>query len=283
MNSSGSLWVIACLVTALTAYFQRVTGPTYPMSGTVNFGDVKIEYHLPRSHDCGTSAPLRITTVDTAVRGYVEWRFYKSNEKWNRIDLSCDSVGLIAGLPSQPPAGKLEYRVILTRVEEIAVVPAEGSIVIRFKGSVPTAVLIIHIAIMFAAMLFSARAGLDFFGGDGTKLRALIGWTLALTLAGGFILGPIVQHYAFDAWWTGWPSGTDLTDTKTLVMLIAWVGAAIALRKAKRPTAWALAAAIVTFIVFLIPHSLFGSELDQTSSNQMKTKTDSVRLKEKLP
>ena len=34
---------------------------------------------------------------------------------------------------------------------------------------------------------------------------------------GGMILGPIVQKYAFGAYWTGIPFGHDLTDAKNLV------------------------------------------------------------------
>ncbi len=185
---------------------------------------------------------------------------------------------MVAGLPSQPPAGKLEYRIILTRAEEVAVVPAKDNIVIRFKGAVPTAILVAHIIAMFAAMLFAARAGLDIFGRGGT-LRSLVYWTIALTLVGGFVLGPIVQHYAFGAWWTGWPFGTDLTDNKTTVMLIAWVGAAVAGQKAKRPAVWALIAGIVTFVVFLIPHSLFGSELKHSSSTQVEVRADTANAK----
>ena len=78
---------------------------------------------------------------------------------------------------------------------------------------------------------------------------------------GGLLLGPLVQHYAFDAWWTGWPFASDLTDNKTAIMFLAWVIAAVAVRKFPQPKFWVAGAAIVTFIVFLIPHSMFGSEL----------------------
>jgi hypothetical protein len=71
-----------------------------------------------------------------------------------------------------------------------------------------------------------------------------------------------MQYYAFDTWWTGWPVGTDLTDNKTAVAFIVWIIAAIALYKAKNPRRWVLGAAIVLIVVYLIPHSVLGSELD---------------------
>lgn len=94
------------------------------------------------------------------------------------------------------------------------------------------------------------------------KLKKLTFWTLGLLVAGGAVFGPIVQWYAFDALWTGWPFGHDLTDNKIAVALAAWITAAIALYRSKNPKRWVLGAAIVMFVTYLIPHSLLGSELD---------------------
>lgn len=74
------------------------------------------------------------------------------------------------------------------------------------------------------------------------------------------ILGPLVQKYAFGAYWTGWPVGTDLTDNKTLIALIGWLAAALALRTVPRPGVWIVLAAVLMLGVFMIPHSLRGSE-----------------------
>jgi hypothetical protein len=84
---------------------------------------------------------------------------------------------------------------------------------------------------------------------------------------GGMILGPIVQKYAFGAFWTGWPFGYDLTDNKTLIMWIVWVAATLVLWKRPAARGWAgrgaiLSAAAVMMVVYVIPHSLRGSELD---------------------
>ncbi|MGA7306529.1 MAG: hypothetical protein WBW88_16750, partial [Rhodothermales bacterium] len=81
------------------------------------------------------------------------------------------------------------------------------------------------------------------------------------------IMGPIVQNYAFGEYWTGFPFGYDLTDNKTLIMWLCWVVAAGVLRfgRIKREViqrGLVLAAAVVMVAVYLIPHSLRGSEYD---------------------
>jgi hypothetical protein len=81
------------------------------------------------------------------------------------------------------------------------------------------------------------------------------------------ILGPVVQKYAFGEFWAGWPFGKDLTDNKTLVAFVAWIIAVVRLRKNKEKRGWALAAAIILLAIYLIPHSMFGSELDYSTGD----------------
>ena len=165
------------------------------------------------------------------------------------------------------------YRITLHHGERAVFVPHNEPVVIPFKGDVPLAILIPHVIAMFGAMFLSARTGLECLGKE-PKLKKPIYWTLGFLFIGGFILGPAVQLYAFDAWWTGWPYGTDLTDNKTAIAFLAWIIAAIAHRKSRRIRAWVLGAAIVTLIVYLIPHSLFGSELDYSAKEQQRAVFD---------
>jgi hypothetical protein len=84
---------------------------------------------------------------------------------------------------------------------------------------------------------------------------------LGILIVGGLVLGPVVQKYAFGEYWTGVPNGWDLTDNKVAVGFLVWVAAVAANRRRRRP-AWIVAAALVTLVVFAIPHSMMGSELD---------------------
>ena len=170
-------------------------------------------------------------------------------------------------MPRQPPAGKLDYRVILKANSESLVLPEKEPAVIRFKGDVPNLILYPHILAMFLAMFLSTRTGLEIFS-PSPRLKALTYWTLGFLIVGGMILGPIMQKYAFGAYWTGWPFGSDLTDNKTFVAVLGWVVAAIALYRAKRPEIWAAIAAVVLLAVYMIPHSVLGSELNYNLAGQ---------------
>lgn len=275
LRSPASLWTVAFLVTFATATYQRITGPTYPLSGGINLGGAAVQYSLPRSHGGSGPALIEIVTRDSTVRGFVQWKRYKTNDTWIRTTMVFHDGVLASQIPNQPPAGKVLYSVALSRGNEVAVVPGDDPLIIRFKGDVPLGVLIPHVLVMFLSMLFAARAGLEYFQ-ERPRLKSLMVWTVVLLAVGGFILGPVVQKYAFNAYWTGWPYGTDLTDNKTAVALLAWIAALIAYRKAKNPKLWAFVAAIVTFVVFLIPHSLLGSELDYGKVGQSIQKVDTT-------
>ena len=106
------------------------------------------------------------------------------------------------------------------------------------------------------------RAALGALFGE-MAVRRFIPSILGFLLFGGFFLGPLVQKFAFDDWWTGWPFGTDWTDNKTLAALIAWLVAWWLCKKFPQIQRFAvLGATVVMVVVYLIPHSMGGSELD---------------------
>ncbi len=104
--------------------------------------------------------------------------------------------------------------------------------VIRFKDPVPAWILIPHVLVMFAGMLFSTAAGLAALDKKRNP-RRLVLWAVVLLFVGGFVLGPLVQKFAFGVAWSGFPFGTDLTDNKTLIAFLFWIAALVAGRKGK--------------------------------------------------
>ena len=261
MKKSVLLWLIAFLLTVLTAVYQRITGPTYPVSGEVNLGREKIEFELDRSHSGRTYHPVEIAVDDNSICGELSWKRYKTMDEWSNVEMKRGKGKLFASLPHQPPAGKLLYKVILQKDDEVVTIPDEGAVIIRFKGEVPVYFLIPHIIFIFGAMFFSARTGLEYFN-EGKKFKLLTIFTFIFIIIGGFILGPVAQYYAFGEFWTGFPFGHDLTDNKILIGFIGWLLALIAIYKFKNPKRWIVFASVLMFIIFLIPHSLLGSELD---------------------
>lgn len=274
------LWSLAFIITIGAAYYQRTTGPTYPKRIPLIVNDSLNNIKLVRSLDLGERPEVKLKIYDTSVKASLWYKRFKTDEEYqvvpfsyrvypvnsflmNKVFKIYEEKGFFAAVPPQPPAGKLQYYIELTDSNGTRYLMKETPVVIRFKGSVPGYVLLPHILLMFLAMLFSTAAGLMSVVRYPSYKKYAV-WTLVLFIAGGMILGPIVQKFAFGDLWTGVPFGWDLTDNKTLIALLFWILAVIMNRKKENPFYTALAA-FVLLLVYSIPHSMFGSELDYSS------------------
>lgn len=265
---STLLWLLAVLLMAATVIYQRRTGPTHPLRGSLQVQGRALSYRLIRSEE--TVREARVALPDPGVPATLVWRRFPTTEPWTRQPMVPEQVAgrwEVAGrLPIQPPAGKVEYAVEVQDPAGLQRIPAADPIVLRYKGPVPTSLLVAHLSMMFLAVLVGLRAGLEALFGTRAP-RRLLAFTLACLTLGGLVLGPFVQKAAFGHYWTGFPWGYDLTDNKTLLMWGAWVLAALV--AGTRPRAregWARAAVafatVAMAVVYLIPHSLRGSQLD---------------------
>jgi hypothetical protein len=252
-------WVLAFLITIGAAVYQRMTGPTHPLDVKFSINSENYKFSLPRSHGEETDCLVEITLPDDFT-GEVIYRRFPTNETWDTIRLHRIDDNLVAFLPQQPPAGKLEYHLDLRRNDTKIDLGLEENIVIRFKGSVPNWALVPHVLLMFLAMLWSNATGLQ-AASNIKSYRRNATVTVIFFVIGGLILGPIVQKYAFGAYWTGWPFGEDLTDNKVLASVIIWI-AAIFLNRKKERKWMIIVAALFLFAIYMIPHSMRGSELD---------------------
>lgn len=263
------LWLFAFLFTAGVAIYQKMTGPTYPVSGDVTIDNQYIHFKLIRTADAGKDAEVRIVVADTSIKGEMLYRRFKSYDRWATKPLERHGDTLISYIPQQSAAGKVMYQIALVKGDRRFLLNDHPAI-IRYKSEVPGGILWPHVLFIFLAMLFSTRTGLEaIFKGKSTYTYTWV--TVIMLLLGGFIFGPLVQKYAFDAYWTGWPFGYDLTDNKSLIAIIFWVIALIVLIKKRENKIWPVIAAIMLLVVFLIPHSLLGSEIDFTKEQPTQT------------
>ncbi len=286
------LWVIAFLITAVAVLYQRATGPTYPMRGSYEMAGAeegtmqKWKYGLVTSDYTDKDALVVLPSPPSGVTATLLWRRYPTKEDFTAVPFVWDAKveykggdqpgAMVAALPKQPAAGKLEYYLEVDAGDGAFRIPAatedgDGAaepenIIIRFKDYVPGVILWPHVFMMFFSLLIGMRAGLAALVDPG-RMRRLAWITLVGMTIGGMMLGPIVQKYAFGHYWTGFPNGTDLTDNKMLIMWLSWIVACALIGTRPKPKEGlgrgvVLLAAIVMTGVYMIPHSMRGSELD---------------------
>lgn len=255
-------WIAATILTLAAAVYQRKTGPTYPKAVEINTSQGIVEVKLIRSHGGDNDCDIDITMPNEDITGTVQYRRFPTNDEWVKTPLIRHGNTLEVALPHQEPAGKIEYKIALFEKDQLLNEEHELHTVVRYKGSVPAGILIPHIFFIFFAMLLSnLTCILAIDKHKRTLLYSKI--TLGFLLLGGLIFGPLVQLHAFGELWTGIPLGWDLTDNKTLIAFVVWLLALVVSIKQKRVRYdLIIVAAIVMLLIFSIPHSMFGSELD---------------------
>ena len=250
-------WLLAIVITLVLSVYQRMTGPTYPKRIVVELKGESYKIKLPRSgvqHD----ETVTLKGIPADVSSQIHYRRYPSADEYTTADFVWkDSVWQVV-LPVQPVAGKLQYYITVVGKDYLKDEP----VVIRFRNDVPAGILVPHILLMFAAMLFAVYTFLLVV--THRKYSLWLKITVGTLFVGGFILGPLVQHAAFGPWWAGFPYGTDLTDNKTLISFLFFIVALATLRW--KYNKWVVGLAVLVMIViFSIPHSTYGSEYDYTT------------------
>jgi hypothetical protein len=253
-------WTLAVIITFAAIIYQRKTGPTYDKKVSATIENVVYNFKLVRSHGGESDCKIQLAVPDPEVTGKLMYKLYPTKNEWTTVDFTREGENLTAFLPKLPPAGKYEYKLSLFKNNTEYALNKSEPVIIRFKGHVPGFVLIPHIIFMFFAMFLGNVAGIMAFFKH-AKFRFYGTLTVIFLFIGGMILGPIVQKYAFGEFWAGIPFAWDLTDNKTLVSFLFWGLAWIMNRKKERPV-YTIVASIVMILVYSIPHSMHGSQLD---------------------
>ena len=250
-------WFLAVVITLALSVYQRMTGPTYPKRITVELNGESYKIKLPRSgvqHD----EIVTLKGIPSDVNSQIHYRRYPTTNDYTTAAFVWKDSVWQAALPVQPVAGKLQYYITIGGKDYASDEP----VVIRFRNDVPAGILVPHILLMFAAMLFAVYTFLLVV--TRREYRRWLKITVGTLFVGGFILGPLVQHAAFGPWWAGFPYGTDLTDNKTLISFLFFMVALATLKW--KYNKWVVGLAVLVMVaIFSIPHSTYGSEYDYTT------------------
>ncbi len=177
------IWVLAFVLTILFAYYQRVTGPTYPVTERFTYAGKTIKFQYPRTHSTNSDAVVKVVMPDTMVYGFVYQRVYPLNTGYTALHLRRVGDTLIGLITQLPPAGKMQYYVGLYKGKDTVYTGKAKPVVIRFKGDVPTGILLTHILFMFFALFLGVTAGLLALVDDMSFRKVQI-WSFILLIIG---------------------------------------------------------------------------------------------------
>ncbi len=225
--------------------------------------------------DAPVSAEIEVSEDVKAVRLFLYYT--AGDEPQEVIELEfLESGNYFAAIPSQRRGTNMEYYLEARAGRDLVVrVPRDverPGFAFTYKGIPNQALLIAHIVLMFVALFIFLLCG--FLAFRALRHRRVVIDIPRLSFLGAVIffissfpLGMIVAFQTFGTPWTGFPVGRDITDNKSLVIVLYWVAASLLYRGSimkkdpardllgMKPLPYIyLVGVILTVVMFLIPH-----------------------------
>ena len=88
MKKTILLWVLAFIITAGSAIYQRLTGPSYPVSGSESIAGAEAVYRFERSHGDDSDHTVRMLMDSTGVSAVLEWKRFKTEDPWTAVAMA---------------------------------------------------------------------------------------------------------------------------------------------------------------------------------------------------
>jgi hypothetical protein len=250
-------WALALVLSLAGLFAQRLLSSELPLVVLLGEEGRPVTTELARVHVGPGGQRLSVQGVEADWTGVLIWRPSGGEGDFTRTPLR-NLGSLITGeIPAHTRGARVEYRLELETPGGLLRLPEHGTVVTRFRGAAPFWVSLSHIVLIALALLLAMRAGLEALALGEHALGFAVGALLTF-LSGGLIVGPLMKHHAYGLLWTGPPIGLDSTDTKTLIVAIAWLLPLLLRARGRRVRRWIILAALLSLAAFLIPHSTFG-------------------------
>jgi hypothetical protein len=250
-------WALALVLALGGLLAQRLLSSELPLSLLVEHEGRQVTTELDRNHLGPGGQRLSVQGVDSAWTGELIWRPAGGEGEFVRTPLRSLGSLMTGEIPAQERGTRVEYRLEIATERGALRLPEHGTVFTRFRGAAPLWVSLSHVILLSLGLLFALRAGLEALA-LGERALLFAGASLLSFLGGGLILGPLMKHHAYGFLWAGPPRGLDSTDTKTLVVVFAWLLPLLLRARGRRARGWIILAALLSLAAFLIPHSTFG-------------------------
>ena len=277
--------IIALILTLVFASAARRLSERKPELKVIENGGIRIEHTTVVQKVGGGDVDIqaKISTPEPIHNYQINLVYRVGKDDFISVPMQRqkENPGLFSGvIPSQPMRSKVFYylSVVDNQKKELTLPDRVNRLnlpfMIKFKGKVTPAVLIAHAIAMFVGILFVFMVlfyDIDLLRGkdvlkDVSNLSLLATFFIFL---GGMPLGWWVTYQTLGVLWEGIPIGWDITDSKTLIIFLYWfillylMKGTILKKNSKlnvvgeKPLGiFVLMGVILTFLLYLIPHSI---------------------------
>jgi hypothetical protein len=264
-------YIIALLLTVVLLFIARRTSMRHSVEITKDINEIKM-IHNTTTEGFSEGAVVTLKSNQTDREVAVVRFADQPGGPYQEINMMPQSGVYKTNLPAKVRGSKQYYHIDVYKDNiKIASFPNSGDLIIKYKGHVTPIIIIGHILFMFATIFFGLMAvftSIDLARGKGDVRRSVsfLLLTFISAVLGGLPFGIAVTYQTFGEGWGGWPIGHDITDSKTEFLILFWLITLILSWRGltgrkmtvsdKTYSFLVILSFVVTFITFLIPHSI---------------------------
>jgi len=238
--------------------------------------ETKIKFDPIQQHRGVGDARIEVQ-IESSLGQPTAQMFFKIDDVTDSRDLVCEGENIYsATIPQQKKGAVVGYYLEVTTATGTKIFfpknAEQGELyALMFKGEYSKFLWILHILLTIVSILLFVVAA--YFAFKHIKTGYPISKTVWLSVAafllffiGIFPIGMIVEYQVYGSVWDGWPSGSDFTNTKALILFVYWLVVLLLMKntifkkEAKNLitdrifASLVIIGTIITVALFIVPH-----------------------------
>ena len=263
MKKNIILWLGAIIITFLAGYMRNVTGPDYPVSGTIGVEGKQVTFKFDKLYIGNDSYNVLIRTDVKDIKAFLLWKNIITNPPagkhlqnesapiWQR-DLMADSGFVIKSkLPHHNPGEKVAYQVELNYGSKQYFLPEDRPVTIKFLGYVNSSVMNIFYFVLFGGLILAVRTGLEAFN-DNRRIGMYTIFSLIFFFLYTICMVPLKRSYEQNAINHFVPSVNSLITYQSASLFILWIIGLILIFNIKGNRIIPLVISSLTIIIYIL-------------------------------
>lgn len=233
MKNNIILWLGTFIITFLAGYMHSVTGPNYPVSGTIGITGQKVTFKFDKIYRGYDSYIVFILSDVKDVKAFLLWKDVSSihitnsiqkqpPSSWNRVTMSDSGAFIMGKIPKHSPYNKVAYRVELNYDGKQYYLPEDKPVTMEFLGYVKPSVMNIFYFVLFGGLILAVRTGLEAFNNN-RRIGMYTIFTLIFFFLYTIFVVPLKSTYELNAINHFVPSFNSLMTYQSVSLFVLWI------------------------------------------------------------